>query len=407
MINFLDTSAILNGALYKYNNIYISPLVLTELEDIKNRDNRNNNNIKYLARKAVKEINATKNINYTLYPHKKIEKMMKRYSFLTPINDHFLLCEANILGEEKNEFVNFITSDGALYLFAQHLSHLNAIFFDANESQEENYCGWQDYTPTDLEMIELYSHPERNVLKAKTNQFLKIFEDGQIKDVLFWDGKIHRKIGYKEIVTSLGEKIKPRNLEQKMAFDLLQNKNIPVKLLIGKPGSGKDYLMVSHALEMIQRGLIDKIIFIRNLVPFKDAPEIGFLAGSIQEKISWGMGPLKSILGEEELDSLQQQGIIEAQNLGFIRGCSWNNTIIYISEGQNLTAGGYKLLVSRCGEGSQLWINGDILQTDDKKFEENNGIIRLTKSLSGNKLFGMVELIKTERSETAELAAII
>jgi len=94
-------------------------------------------------------------------------------------------------------------------------------------------------------------------------------------------------------------------------------------------------------------------------------------------------------------------------NLGFIRGCSWDNTILYVSEGQNITGGGYKLLVSRCGKNSELWINGDTLQTDGKKFESNNGIERLLSSLSGNKLFGTVKMLKTERSPIAELASVI
>lgn len=103
----------------------------------------------------------------------------------------------------------------------------------------------------------------------------------------------------------------------------------------------------------------------------------------------------------------EQTGQIEAVNLGFIRGCSWDDVILYVSEGQNITGGGYKLLVSRCGKNSELWINGDTLQTDDKKFEKSNGIERLTHSLGGNKLFGTVKLIKTERSEIANLASII
>ena len=103
----------------------------------------------------------------------------------------------------------------------------------------------------------------------------------------------------------------------------------------------------------------------------------------------------------------EDRGDIEAVNLGFIRGMSWDNVILYVSEGQNITGGGYKLLVSRCGKGSELWINGDILQTDDKKFESNNGIERLLRNLSGNKLFGTVKLLKTERSNIAELASSI
>lgn len=94
-------------------------------------------------------------------------------------------------------------------------------------------------------------------------------------------------------------------------------------------------------------------------------------------------------------------------NLGFIRGCSWDNTIIYVSEGQNITGGGYKLLVSRCGQNSQLWVNGDILQTDGKEFEKNNGLFRLSNSLKNNPLAGTVKLLKTERSKTAELASVI
>lgn len=50
-------------------------------------------------------------------------------------------------------------------------------------------------------------------------------------------------------------------------------------------------------------------------------------------------------------------------------------------------------------------INGNM--PNDKKFEENNGLQRLITSLSGNELFGMVKLLKTERSKTAELASII
>jgi len=165
--------------------------------------------------------------------------------------------------------------------------------------------------------------------------------------------------------------------------------------------------MLLHALDLVQRGEKDKIIFIRNLVPFKDAPEIGFLAGSLQEKIEWGLGPIASILGEEGLAMMQESGQIEAVNLGFIRGCSWDNSILYVSEGQNITGGGYKLLVSRCGNNSELWINGDILQTDNKKFEINNGISRIISSLKGNKLFGMVKLLRTERSAVADLASKI
>lgn len=407
ILNFLDTSAILNGALSIFDNIYISPLVLSELENIKN-SNRDEHT-KYLARQAVRDILTSHQIKYCLAPQKKVERILKGYKFLSDINDHHLLCEAIWLQKETGEELNFVTSDGALSLFARQIPRINGIFWEKeNRPLPKEYVGWGKYYPQDKQFAEIYSSPQFNTLNATVNEYCELFEGSELKDIVRWDGQRYSPLKYSNLSNKfLNKNIKPLNLEQKMAFDLLQNPAISVKLLVGPPGSGKDYLMLLHALDLIQKGTMDKIIFIRNLVPFKDAPEIGFLSGDLQEKIAWGLGPLASILGEEGLSNFQEQGIIEAANLGFIRGCSWDRTIIYVSEGQNITGGGYKLLVSRCGDQSQLWVNGDIFQTDDKKFEENNGLQRLINSLSGNELFGMVKLLKTERSKTAELASII
>jgi len=302
-----------------------------------------------------------------------------------------------------------MTCDALQYLHAKKMPHLDPVYMqDENIGKYKEWAGWNKYYPNEQEMASIYTDPTINVLNCKTNEYAEIYEDNTLKDILFWDGKEYRPLKYKDIKNDfMNQTIRPLNVEQKMAFDLLQNPNIPVKLFTGVPGSGKDFLMFLHAWDLVQRGKKDKIIFVRNLVPFKDAPEIGFLEGSLQRKIEWGLGPIASILGDEGLKMAQESGQLEAVNLGFIRGMSWDNVILYISEGQNITGGGYKLLVSRCGKNSEIWINGDTLQTDGKKFETNNGIERLLDSLGGNKLFGTVKMLKTERSEVAELASII
>lgn len=404
--HWADTSAVLHWSAAEAQ-MAISPLTLSELEHIKTND-RASQELKYNAREAIRKIVSGACYSVITSNNHKIDKMLKKYNFLSDINDHRILCAAELYAEENGEDVVFMTCDAAQYTFALQMPRLMAVYTANEKPKEDEWCGWAKYYPDDNEMNILYTDPQMNVLKCKTNEFAKIYSGSELKDVLFWDGTSYRPLKYKDIKSDfLGKNIHPLNLEQKMAFDLLQNSSIPVKLLYGVPGSGKDYLMFLHAWDLIQKGKKDKIIFIRNLVPFKDAPEIGFLQGSLQEKISWGLGPIESILGEEGLTLAQQAGQIEAVNLGFIRGCSWNNTILYVSEGQNITGGGYKLLISRCGENSELWINGDILQTDDKKFETNNGLERITKSLAGNKLFGSVKLLKTERSAVAELAASI
>ena len=409
--HWADTSALLHQPLLDSQvKIAISSITLQELEHIKNND-KENQQTKFRAREAVRQILTSHMFDVIMIDNRKIDKMLKKYPFLNNINDHRIICAAEIYAIENDEDVIFLTSDALQYLSALHMPHLSAVYpmgTEMAEKHEDEWAGWGKYYPSETDMALLYADPKMNILKCKTNEYAEIYEGTELKDILFWDGIEYRPLKYKEIKSNyLNQTIKPLNIEQKMAFDLLQNPDIPDKLFTGVPGSGKDYLMFLHAWDLVQKGKKDKIIFIRNLVPFKDAPEIGFLEGSLQRKIEWGLGPIASILGEEGLRMAQDSGQIEAVNLGFIRGMSWDNVILYVSEGQNITGGGYKLLVSRCGKGSELWINGDTLQTDGKKFESNNGIERLLNSLGGNKLFGTVKMLKTERSPIAELASVI
>lgn len=399
--DFFDTSALLNMKENFIKGGIVSRTVISELEEIKNSSNRNNE-IKAQARK-VSRIIANGDFSTPLYSQKQVEKVWKKFPFLPHNNDGIILAEAYLEGD-----VLLYTADYNMRLAAKVMGIVVQWCAPAQEKEKEPWKGWRDFYPTEEKMSMLYSNPTINVLDAKINEYCKIYEGGTLKDVLRWDGEEYRKLKYSSFRNDfLGKTIQPLNLEQKMAFDMLQNQDITVKVLTGVPGGGKDFIGILHALEAIRKGYFDGIVYIRNLIPFKDAPEIGFLAGSLEEKIDWGLGPVRSLLGEDGLYTLQEQGIIQNTNLAFCRGMSWDRKIIYISEGQNISGGGYKLLVSRCGQGSQLWVNGDFSQTDTKELRENNGIVRITNSLAGNPLFGTVNLTKTERSKTAELASII
>ncbi len=411
--DYFDTSAILNNPSLLESNLpmIVSRTVIAELEEIKNSSTRDND-IKAAARRAARALFAHQNIIQTpFYSQKEVEKVWRKFQWLPHNNDGIILAEAAIWNRKNPQFtLVFWTADYNQYLAAKQLGFTVKWCGKDKDEAKEPWKGWSDFYLTDEKMAALYSNPSFNVLDAKANEYCKIYETGsnELKDVLRWDGEKFCKLKYSNFRNSfLGKNIQPLNLEQKMAFDLLQNQNLSVKVLTGVPGGGKDYLGILHALDMVQKGIFDKIIYVRNLIPFKDAPEIGFLAGDLEQKIEWGLGPIKSLLGEEGLYALQEQGIIQNTNLAFCRGMSWDRSLIYVSEGQNISGGGYKLLVSRCGQGSQIWINGDFSQTDTDHFKRDNGIVRITNSLAGNPLFGTVKLTQTERSKTAELAAII
>lgn len=403
MLIFLDTSAILNGFNYKRANAYISPLVIAELEHIKTSDKPAE--VKYLARQAVRDIIQSYNINSFPISQKKVEKLLHKYDFLTDINDHRLLCEALILS--KDHKISFVTSDGSLYIFAKQFKELNASYYEKKVNAE--YCGWRKCNPSDTEFVSLYSHPENNVLNLKINEFGEVFEDDELKDVVFWTGEKYEPLKYKDIKNPYtGETIRPRNLEQKMALHILQNQNIKVKLLTAQWGSGKTFLALNYALEQVSKGNYSKIVFIRNNIIAANTNDIGFLPGSVREKLSiFARCIADHVGGEDELNHLIDEGVIETIPLSHIRGRSLKSSIVLVDECENMDDKLVALVMSRIEEDSELIFCGDIAQIDKKVFEEHNGIRAMLDKLAGNPLFGAVKLIKSERGKTQQLCDLL
>lgn len=402
---FLDTSAVLNGALKTYTNVYISPIILMELEAIKTAFNKSEE-VKYQARQAVHNIIIAVGLHYTSFSQHKINKMLRKYSFLLPIPDHQLICEAELLGINLNTSINFITSDGAQYLLAQRLPHIHAIYHTGLVTDSEpEYRGWSKYYPTDKQFNLLYSDPKINTLKCKTNEFAELYQGSELKDVLFWDGNIYRPLKYKDIKNAyLGETIKPRNLEQKMAFDLLQNQNIKVKLLTSAWGGGKTLIALNYALEQVAHGVYQKLVFVRNNIIAAGTNDIGYLPGDVRQKLSIFTRCIADhVGGEEKLEELMDERIIEAIPLSHIRGRSIRDSIVLCDECENMDDRLVTLLMSRIENDSELIFCGDIAQIDNKRFEQHNGIRSMLKNLAGDSLFGTVKLLKSERGPVPRL----
>lgn len=184
--------------------------------------------------------------------------------------------------------------------------------------------------------------------------------------------------------------------------------------------------MLNKAVELIADPKTDfnKLVFIRNNTITEGVNDIGFLPNGLNEKLKPYMMPIVDICGgmdgfvsvfgslEEEYDkddnksSDNQTNTFELVYLGHAKGRSWDNAIIYVTEAEDLLPAHAKLIVSRAGEGTEVWMNGDEAQTDSAKLKTSNGIQAL-KELKGQKLFGMVNLDKTERSALARLSGLI
>lgn len=241
------------------------------------------------------------------------------------------------------------------------------------------------------------------------NEYLIIENtDGIPVDQFRWGGQEFVHVPFKVINSRFMGKVKPRNIQQQLAVDMLYNSDITVKILVGKFGTGKDYLMSSAAIDLIEKGKYEKIVWVRNNIEVKNSKPIGHLPGDYKEKLLPFAMPLADhVGGVDSLEIMIGQGKVEIVHLGFIRGRDIKNSIIMCSEAENMTKEHIQLLLGRVGEGSSLWINGDYKQVDAPVFRENNGLMIAVDKLKGHPRFGFVKLLKTERSETAAMADLL
>lgn len=403
--HWADTSALLHQPLLdSQQKIAISSITLQELEHIKNSD-KESEQTKFRAREVVRSILTSTNFDVILTDNRRIDKMLKKHPFLSNINDHRIICAAELYAAETGKDIIFLTSDALQYLFALHMPHLSATYPMSNELtfNQSEWCGWGKYYPNEQDMALLYQDPKINILKCKTNEFAEIYEGSQLKDILFWTGSEYRKIKYKDFTAPTGEHISPRNIEQKMYLDLLQNDEIPIKLCIGRFGTGKSMFAETWAAHQLQLGKYDKIVFVKNNLDVKGAGKLGILPGDeIDKQYPW-LRQIEDHLGPQLFEQYLNEEKLEPAHLSTLRGRDLKNCLILVDEAENLLTTNIQLLLGRVGEGSQIIFCADVKQCDYKD-AKMSGIPKLIEGLAGNPLFGMVKLLKSERSAVAACA---
>ena len=271
------------------------------------------------------------------------------------------------------------------------------------------YNGYKEIVFTDEQFSQIYTDGRVGDYIFKENEYvIAKNEDEEIVDKFICKGGRLERVPFQTLKNDYLGVVKPRNPQQELVVDLLLDPDAKIKVVKGVYGSGKDYLMLSAALQLVEKGKFDKIVFVRPNVSVRGLPDIGALPGTADEKLSWTLAPLwDKVGGEEGVAMMLNNKILESVPLLFIRGRSFEKSIIYMTEGQNMTTEIAKLVIGRIGEGSELWINADTHQTDKKMFDEDNGVTKMIDRLSGNKLFGYVYMPKTERSSVAELATLL
>ena len=203
----------------------------------------------------------------------------------------------------------------------------------------------------------------------------------------------------KPINADMMREIEPLTANQKLLFDAYaEDKNL---VAYGCAGTGKTFITLYNALADVldQTTPYEKIYIVRSLVATR---EIGFLPGDHEDKSSLYQIPYKHMVKymfemRTEADfqmlyaNLKAQGTIDFWSTSFIRGTTFDRTIVIVDEYQNLNFHELDSIMTRIGEDSKIMFCGDATQSDLVKQNERNGVVDFMRVL---RLMPSVDLIE-------------
>lgn len=205
----------------------------------------------------------------------------------------------------------------------------------------------------------------------------------------------------------------PRNLEQSMAMELLNDENVDMTVLTGPAGSGKTLLALAYGLHAIlEQKKYTKLIVARSTPPI--AEDIGFLPGTEEEKMAPWLAAfddnLEILHGTDEschgsIDYVKERANIQFKSLNFMRGRSFNNALIIIDEAQGLTQFQLKSVISRVGADSKIIVLGNLAQIDNKYISPlTSGLTYLVEKSKPYAHAGIMNVTGIVRSRLAAFA---
>ncbi len=186
---------------------------------------------------------------------------------------------------------------------------------------------------------------------------------GALQRSLFPDAEPARG-AFEQIITRKRGLVRARNAAQDQYLRAL--KRYELVFGEGPAGTGKTWLAVGHAVQLLEQGAVERLILSR---PAVEAGErLGFLPGDMREKVDPYLRPifdaLHDFMDSRMVERGMQTGMIEVAPLAFMRGRTLTRACVLLDEAQNATSMQMKMFLTRLGEGSRMIVTGDPSQTD-------------------------------------------
>lgn len=206
---------------------------------------------------------------------------------------------------------------------------------------------------------------------------------------------------YKQLTVDL-KSIVPLTENQGITYTSFQeDQNL---LLHGVAGTGKTFIALYLALDAVIKGTSPKpIVILRSVVPSRD---MGFLPGSMEEKIAVYEDPYRSICAEltdhpTAYDYFKKNDYIQFSTTSYLRGLTFSDNTIIVDEAQNMSFSELDTIMTRVGKGCRVIFCGDFRQSDLLRSEERRGLITFMDIIHKMRSFTCIEFTKDDivRSE--------
>lgn len=391
---FVDTNVLMTSATEifdTYDKAIICSVVLEELDKHKYSSDENK---KYQARLATRIIE--ENEDKILY------KMFESdpSCFENNTNDNKII---NILKETYEEDRDIVALSNDLN-FRQKCKCLNIpVIKFGSGTYADGYRGFLELNLTSDEINQIYDELDNSINNYKLieNQYLIISEKGKKKsqEFKYCNGKLER------LKLPDSKFIKGINSQQRCALDLLNDKDIPIKIISGTYGSGKSYLTTKMALyHIFEKGNFGTILLLRN--PLGSGEEIGFLPGDKNEKIGDFFKCIEQYIDTSTMKDKNINEHIKKDIPFYIKGMSYGSTFVFVDEAEDMDLKILKLIGSRIESDSCVVFCGDYKQSEPK-YRRDNGLYQLIEKLKGNPLVGIIVMEEDVRSDASKVFADI
>jgi PhoH-like ATPase len=424
----LDTNVILHDPMsmfsFEGSRVVLPLTVIEELDTFKRSNDERGRSARFVSRKLDELRKGGKLSNWVPLEHGGMLKVEIQVSdglpkaFSAHTKDNEILSCASYL-RKAGENVVFISKDINLRIKAEALGLETQDYEKEKVDVEDLYKGWRELTVAG-DLIDRFYKDKRLEPPAPDlvpNEFV-IMKDGGSKSALArFDAKLNAIVPLIK-ADSAPWGVKPLNIEQRFALELLLNKDISLVTLVGLAGSGKTMIALASALQQtLEEKFYRRMLIARPVIAV--GHDLGFLPGTKEEKLTNWMGAIydnlsyllekpKGSLDTSDMDiqMLIEEGLLEIEAVTYLRGRTLPGLLIIIDDAQNLTPHEIKTIISRAGQGAKIILTGDPHQVDNYYLDSaSNGLTNLVERFKTQPIFGHVTFTKSERSALAALAS--